>query len=157
MSVETFPVVTRQTIYHQAVRYLSYREHAVSELRIKLLKKFDSESEVIFVLERLLREDLVSDQRFAEAYIRARVNKGFGPVHIGYELVNRGVTKRIAEKALNDCDFFWDDEINKVWRKKFKHIQLEDAQDKMQQWRFLQYRGFSHYQIKSLFSRFNHL
>jgi len=142
-------------IYNQAIRYLSYREYAIEELRIKLLKKFDSELEIARVLEQLLNDDLLSEQRYAESYIRARVNKGYGPEHIRNELMSKGLAKSTAEKALKDSDIVWDEEVYKVWTKKFKTTQIDDTQDKARQWRFLQYRGFSHDQIKTLFSRIN--
>ena len=154
MHVET-PQALVQQIYHQAIRYLSYREYAIDELRLKLHKKFDSEREITQVIDRLLHEDLLCEHRYAESYIRARVNKGFGPLHIFRELLNRGIKKNIVDKALNESEIVWADEIFKVWNKKYKHLPVDDPQDKMLQWRFLQYRGFSHEQIKDLFSRLN--
>jgi len=142
-------------IYNQAIRYLSYREYAVGELRAKLLKKFDSKLGITQVLERLLTEDLLSEQRYAESYLRARVNKGYGPEYIRNELISRGLKKTLIDKVLQNSDIVWEEEVYKVWNKKFKATQLDEIQDKARQWRFLQYRGFSHDQIKVLFSRVN--
>lgn len=154
MNIEASKSITQQ-IYNQAIRYLSYREYAVEELRIKLLKKFDSELEISQVLDQLLNDNLLSEQRFAESYIRARVNKGYGPEYIRNELKYRGLANYVIEQALNECEFVWDEEVYKVWMKKFNQTPNDDAQDKAKQWRFLQYRGFSTEHIKMLFSRFN--
>ena len=142
-------------IYNQAIRYLSYREYAIEELRTKLLKKFDSELEVAQVLEQLLSDDLLSEQRFAESYIRARVNKGYGPEHIRSELMQKGLAKWAIDQALKDSEFVWSEEVYKVWVKKFNQAPNDNMQDRVRQWRFLQYRGFSNEHIKMLFSRFD--
>jgi len=142
-------------IYNQAIRYLSYREYAIEELRSKLLKKFDSEWEVGQVLERLLNDDLLSEQRYAESYIRTRVKKGYGPEHIRNELMQKRLAKMDIERALADGEFVWGEEIYKVWLKKFNQAPNVKMQDRAKQWRFLQYRGFSNEHIKMLFSRFD--
>jgi len=139
-------------IRNQAIRYLSYREHAISEMRAKLLKKFDSVFVIDQVLAFLLDEDLLSEERYAESYIRVRVSKGYGPEHIRNELSYKGISKSVIRQSFDLNEIDWDQEIRKVWAKKYQKISVESqVQDRAKQWRFLLYRGFSRDQINRLF------
>ena len=74
-----------------AVRSLGQREHARRELERKLIRKGHPPELVARVLDYLVDHDLQSDHRFAEGFVRSRVQKGYGPVKIRQELASRGV------------------------------------------------------------------
>ena len=57
---------------------LARREHSAFEVRRKLKQKDLPESEIEEAVERLQQEGLLSDRRFAEAYIHMRAGKGYG-------------------------------------------------------------------------------
>jgi regulatory protein len=125
-----------------AVRLLSRREHSAFEIRDKLLKRdFDSE-EVDRVIIELQQGGWLSDERFAEAYIRMRQLKGFGPVRIAMELNERGVKEHIVDDYLHADDDSWRQTLEQQYRKKYKDKPIDDYNDKAKRIRFLQYRGF---------------
>ncbi len=126
-----------------AVRLLSRREHSAFEIRDKLLKRdFDSE-EVDRVIIELQQGGWLSDERFAEAYIRMRQLKGFGPVRIAMELNERGVKEHIVDDYLHTDDDSWRQTLEQQYRKKYKDKPIDDYNDKAKRIRFLQYRGFT--------------
>ena len=126
-----------------AVRLLSRREHSAFEIRDKLLKRdFDSE-EIDRVIIELQQGGWLSDERFAEAYIRMRQLKGFGPVRIAMELNERGVKEHIVDDYLHANDDSWRQTLEQQYRKKYKDKPIEDYSDKAKRIRFLQYRGFA--------------
>ena len=126
-----------------AVRLLSRREHSALEIRDKLLKRdFDSE-EIDRVIIELQQGGWLSDERFAEAYIRMRQLKGFGPVRIAMELNERGVKEHIVDDYLHADDDSWRQTLEQQYRKKYKDKPIEDYSDKAKRIRFLQYRGFA--------------
>ena len=126
-----------------AVRLLSRREHSAFEIRDKLLKRdFDSE-EIDRVIIELQQGGWLSDERFAEAYIRMRQLKGFGPVRIAMELNERGVKEHIVDDYLHADDDNWRQTLEQQYRKKYKDKPIEDYNDKAKRIRFLQYRGFA--------------
>ncbi len=126
-----------------AVRLLSRREHSAFEIRDKLLKRdFDSE-EVDRVIIELQQGGWLSDERFAEAYIRMRQLKGFGPVRIAMELNERGVKEHIVDDYLHADDDSWRQTLEQQYRKKYKDKPIDDYNDKAKRIRFLQYRGFA--------------
>ncbi len=152
MSLSTEIAECRKQIRHQAIRYLSYREHAVDELRHKLRLKFDEVYEIDQILEQLLAEDLLSEERYAESYLRARMNKGFGPDRIRAELRHKGIKKSLVEKTLRASEIDWDQKIRKVWMKKFGGSKPDDLPSQLTQSKFLLYRGFPFEKIKQLLS-----
>jgi regulatory protein len=74
-----------------ALNLLARREHSRMELTQKLKLRNFSENEISQTIEQLTQQDLQSDKRFAECYMRSRAEKGFGPVRIKFELREKGV------------------------------------------------------------------
>lgn len=134
---------------------LARREHTRKELITKLVSRDFAESVVSAVLDRLREENLQSDDRFAEAYVNMRTNKGYGPVRILQELQERGVSSELQEMYIDDRDSDWLDRIRDVREKKFGHEAPADYQASMKQARFLQYRGFTHAQIRHVLNNFD--
>ncbi|NOQ89833.1 MAG: hypothetical protein GQ549_02695 [Gammaproteobacteria bacterium] len=132
---------------HVAVRLLSRREHSAEELRQKLVKREFEADEIANALLELKQGDWQSDERYAEAYIRSRQLKGFGPVRIASELRERGVDELIVDHYLLADDDVWWQTIVHEYQKKYHGSRFEDYQEKAKRMRFLQYRGFSLDQI----------
>jgi len=126
-----------------AVRLLSRREHSALEIRDKLVKREFDDKEITQAIADLIEGDWLSDERFAEAYIRMRQIKGFGPIRISIELNERGVDESIVEACLNARDTLWAQSLVEQYKKKYKNKAVEDYSDKAKRIRFLQYRGFA--------------
>ena len=125
-----------------AVRLLSRREHSALEIRDKLLKRDFEEEEIAQTISELQQGGWLSDERFTEAYIRMRQQKGFGPIRIAIELNERGVKESIVDSFLQADDESWRLTLEQQYAKKYKHKEIEDYNDKAKRIRFLQYRGF---------------
>ena len=146
MIEEIFP-----TIYNKALDIISRREHSKKEVRDKLLKKFDDLSVIEDVIEKLIKNSLLNDSRYAEMYTRARKRKGFGPKRIGYELNSRGVSETLSSIAIEE-EGGWLEAAENAFNKKFKDGISSDFKTKLKQKSFLQNRGFSFKEIDSIFS-----
>jgi regulatory protein len=132
---------------------LAYRDHSTAELFRKLHHDKDfNEVEVHAALLVLQQEGLLNDARFTENFIRYRCSKGYGPVRIRAELLERGVAQNLIEQHLQIADNVWLDKVRKVWDKRFKGSLPQDFRARAQQMRFLQYRGFTTEQINSIFN-----
>ncbi len=123
---------------------LARREHSWFELERKLKLKGFAPEEIPRALDGLVRDGLLSDERFAEGYCRMRVNRGYGPRRIQQELLERGVsdtliTLVIAEYRQAD----WIELARSAWRKKFSGKLPREYKAWATQRRFLQYRGFT--------------
>ncbi len=126
-----------------AVKLLSRREHSALEIRDKLLKRDFEEEEIAQAISELKQGGWLSDERYAEAYIRMRQQKGFGPIRIAMELQERGVEESIVEAFMHDSEESWQQILERQYLKKYKNRPVEDYNDKAKRIRFLQYRGFS--------------
>jgi len=139
-----------RTVRVAAMDYLSRREHAIHELRQKLLGKDYEPEEVDTALERLCQQGLLSDERFTEAFIAYRQQRGSGPFKINAELRQKGVSDAMIARFLDERDSHWLDIARDVRNKKFGDALPSDIKEKARQTRFLQQRGFTHEQTRSL-------
>lgn len=131
---------------------LARREHSETELVRKLRIRNFPESDVRLVLANLIQEGLLSHSRFVESYIHSRRKKGYGPIRIQAELMERGIAEDFVDQQLNMSDNAWFTDVRTVWQKRFKGQLPRDFKARAQQMRFLQYRGFTHEQIESIFN-----
>lgn len=132
---------------------LARREHSQAELRRQLLQKNFDAKEIEMVLCDLQKEGLQDDRRFVENFIYYQKNRGAGPLRIRAALLERGIHQDLIEQHLNIDDNDWLDQIRKVWQKRFKNTQPDNLKTRMQQKRFLYYRGFTHEQIEHLLQK----
>jgi len=134
-----------------AMDLLARREHSMLELRRKLDSRGMPAELVQDALAQLAEEGLISEQRFAESFVSARVRRGQGPVRIRGDLLQRGVEEALAEQALEAADCDWLELAREVRRKRFGRAQPESYPERARQSRFLQYRGFTGEQIRAAF------
>ena len=129
---------------------LARREHGVSELSRKLkLKGFDSEM-VDEAVEGLRRDKLVSDERFCEAMINSRLNRGNGPVKVRYELRSKGVPEHIVDRVMDELIPDWQKSLVNLIKKKYAGQLSGTPAERVKQVRFLSSRGFPHDMIYSV-------
>lgn len=143
--------MSEQEVRNTAMKLLAQREHSRYELQSKLrVRKYDDDI-IEQVLDKLKQANLQSDTRFSEAYTHMKMCRGFGPVRIRQELHDRGIDNELIEQCLAiDLDE-WVRAVNEVRCKKFGVEVPQDFVERAKQMRFLQYRGFTTEQIKSLF------
>ena len=125
-----------------AMNLLSRREHSMRELTVKLNRRFPDEALVAAELQRLVDENLQSDTRFAESFVRQRANRGYGPARVLADLRQRGLTETEFHNALESNDIDWCTLAAQVYLKKFGEAEPRDLHEKGKRARFMQYRGF---------------
>ena len=132
----------------KAMDYLARREHARAELLNKLTR-FGFEPDVAAdAVESLIEDGLQSDERFTEAFVRARINQGKGPARIRVDLKERGVAAVLVDEALAESGQDWFALAREVRLKKFGAACPNEFKEKARQMRFLQSRGFEPDQIQ---------
>ena len=82
----------------RAMDLLARREHSRYELSGKLRDRFPEAGPGLIdeVLAALEEENLLSDQRFAEEFLRMRMRRGFGWLHIRADLQSRGLNDALT-------------------------------------------------------------
>jgi len=106
---ETAPCNDASVLRRAAMDYLARREHSFYELTQKLNKKFpESDSSLLLeALDVLKTENLQSDDRFTESYVRYRKSRGFAYLHIRADLAGRRVSEMVVAKYLSKADEHW--------------------------------------------------
>ena len=129
-------------VENAAVRLLGHREHGRLELARKLIGKGHARDVVDVVVGRLAELELVSDERFAEVFIRSRVAKGQGPLRIRSELRDRGIEDRLVDEVLTETGAYWRDCAERARCKRFGDADPDSRDTWARQARFLSQRGY---------------
>lgn len=140
-------------IYRALIAHLARREHSLHELTQKLNKRFAEHEQLICrALDKAIADGYQCDQRFAEAYTRSRINKGFGRERIAIELRQKGVSQDLIEHSVSQLQEAnaEQDALAYTWQKKF-NAPPQSFNEKIKQIRFLRYRGFSVEQIEHFY------
>ncbi len=107
------------------------------------------------MVEALAGANLVSDERFVEARILARRQRGYGPVHIRRDLEEKGIDRGLIDRWIDMNDREWLDDLRDVKQKKFGARPPATAAERARQMRFYQYRGFTMEQIRKILGQNN--
>ena len=136
--------LTEADVHEVAVRYLTRREYGIEELRQRLIHRGSDPSIAEQVVSALADENLVSDQRFTEMYIRTRVRRLFGPLKIRGELRGLGISDHLIADAMPADQETWFDNATQ-WAAK-RHKGELDYAGRAKIYRGLMNRGFTHEQ-----------
>ena len=128
---------------------LSRREHSEKEIYLKFVNLVNSKDTLLEEILKLKEEGLISNQRYAEAYIRSRFHSGFGPIRIKYELEKKGVIEAIIKTAFQETDLDWDDKLKSEFKKKYESNNMKISNDNKIS-KFFLYRGFDLEKISKL-------
>lgn len=134
---------TPADIRRSAMDLLARREHSYAELQRKLRQRGAPSDLAEIELDRLVEDGLLSDERFCEAYIYARSQRGYGPARLREELRQRGVSESLVERSLAEADRDWQALADQVFAKRFPEGVAREPAERGKQLRFMQYRGFS--------------
>jgi len=137
---------------HQALHALARREHSRLELERKLAMRGHGADVIALTLDHLEQTGLLDTHRFCESFVRSRISKGQGPTRIERELTDRGVDAALAGDYVHRMQD-WSALAREVRRRKFGEDVPDSYKERARQSRFLQYRGFSHEQIRAAMTR----
>ena len=103
-------------ILDKMAKYCAYQERCVKDVRDKL-KTFDiPKEEKIKILDYLMTNRFVNDERFAKSFVRGKVNQsGWGLNKIRFHLMQKGIDLETIEEALGQTD-------EEVYRQRLKDI-----------------------------------
>ena len=90
-------------LYETAVRALMRRAHSVHEMKKSLERRSDDKAMVKAVLDRLKRQGMIDDARYAKQFTRQRAEiRKQGKFRIARELRARGIPDRYIDVALEE-------------------------------------------------------
>ena len=134
-----------------AYRLLGRREYSRQELSNRISRKWPQATDIQLLVDRLEEENLVSDERFAESFLRSRVQRHQGPMKIKAELRGKGVPDAIISGALESMSGGWK-ALAAEWLER-QHSGTIEFADKQKYYRRLVNRGFTHDQTMDVLNR----
>ena len=86
-------------------KYCAYQERCVKDVRDKLKTLDLPQEEKDKILDYLLDNRFVNDERFAKSFVRGKVNQsGWGLNKIRFHLMQKGIAKETIDEALGQTD-----------------------------------------------------
>ena len=92
-------------VLDKMAKYCAYQERCVKDVRDKL-KTYDlPQEDRDKILDYLLDNRFVNDERFAKSFVRGKVNQsGWGLNKIRFHLMQKGIAKDLIDEALRQTD-----------------------------------------------------
>jgi regulatory protein len=95
---------TEAAVYEAAIKILMRRAHSVHEMKKALARRCEDDKIVRGAVERLKRENLLDDARYAKQFTRLRTeSRKQGEFRIARDLRARGIPDRHIETAIKDA------------------------------------------------------
>lgn len=119
-------------VLDKMAKYCAYQERCVKEVTDKL-KTFDiSEKEKDEILNYLIDNRFVNNERFVRAFVRGKINQsGWGLNKIRFHLVQKGIDKETIDEALQSFDEeAYRQRLIEVLRVKAKTVKAENDYEK---------------------------
>ncbi|MCL2167545.1 MAG: RecX family transcriptional regulator [Lentimicrobiaceae bacterium] len=104
------------------LKFCAYQDRSIAEVRTKLKGAILSEDEIATIINQLIAEDFLNEERFAENYVNAKLKtKGWGYAKIKFHLQQKGISNDIIHNALNNIEKTdWNEQLQKnieKWKK----------------------------------------
>ena len=105
MSKQPAKPLTPDQVLDKMAKYCAYQERCVKEVKDKL-KTFDIPEEAkAEILDYLLDNRFVDDERFTKSFVKGKVNQsGWGMNKIRFHLMQKGIAKELIDEALGQTD-----------------------------------------------------
>ncbi|MBP7152552.1 MAG: RecX family transcriptional regulator [Paludibacteraceae bacterium] len=132
-------------LFHKAASYCSISEHCISDVEEKLVAWKVPEPQRKKLINKLLEEDFINENRYALAFVRDkfRFNK-WGKIKIELSLKAKGLNPEIIQMALSAIDEGeYQEMLASILKSKLATLEYEYEYEKQGKlFRFAQSRGF---------------
>lgn len=140
----TKPLSADQVLDKMA-KYCAYQERCVKDV-VEKLKTFDlNEQDKKEILNYLIDNRFVNDERFAKSFVRGKINQsGWGLNKIRFHLIQKGIDKALIDEALQGTDEeIYRQRLLDILRSKSKTVKAaNDFEKKRKLAAFAMQRGF---------------
>ena len=145
ISQERLDYLRDQVVYakasQRALDFLSHRPRTVREIEDKLSEDYPPDI-TGRVMDMLFEYKYVDDASYAVEYVRERVNMGYGPLKIEWELRNRGIGQELIDTALEQVSEIHVKSAAAALRAKYRNKPEMDDKERSRAFNFLLRRGF---------------
>lgn len=139
------PPLDPKKTYLSVSRYCEYQDRCEQEVRLKLQFLGVQQSKINSIIDQLVNEDLINEERFSMNYARGKFRiKQWGRVRIRAELRAKGISTSHITKALNTLDpATYQQAFHELAVKKLESLNSGNDQVRRKKlWNLLIYRGW---------------
>jgi len=96
-------------------KFCAYQDRSITEVRTKLKGYPLLEEEIEAIVNQLIEEDFLNDERFASGFVKSKLQaKGWGYAKIRFHLQQKGIAESLIKNALNEIDETdWNEQLHK--------------------------------------------
>lgn len=143
----------REIAYLKTLKYINYRDRSEKEVRQYLSEKDIPDEILEDVVERLRRNGLIDDLRFAQNWVENRSTfRPRGRRALAYELRQKGIPESILQDVLDQCNEEHLAYLAAVKQsRKIENLEWSDYRKKLSG--FLSRRGFGYDTISTILNR----
>ena len=124
--------LTPDQVLDKMAKYCAYQERCVKDVKDKL-RTFDISQEAKDkILEYLMENRFVNDERFAKSFVRGKINQsGWGVNKIRFHLIQKGIDKELIDEVLGQTDEeFYRQRLVDVLKTKAKTVKADSDFEK---------------------------
>lgn len=158
MSSKNSQPLTLEQAMGYARKYCALQERCPKDVKCKLNEKGLDDVEAMKIVNKLIKSNFISEQRYAELYVRSKIHQShWGRIKIRNMLSMKQIPKTIISKALSSIDEQEYKEIlESLMKKKLDNINTTDEYQRKYQLRYhLSSHGFENELIEELFEKNN--
>jgi regulatory protein len=144
------PEKPRRSAYDKALGLLARREHSRKELKLKLRQGGYEGEESTAAIDRLGEQHYQDDERFAEALVRSRVSRGYGPMRLRVELKSHGLSDARIRQLLDEAEVDWVASAAEQLHRRYGRAGSADYAERAKRSQFLLRRGFDAATVRSV-------
>ena len=86
-------------------KFCAYQDRSVAEVRTKLKGYIVLEEDIENVINELIEEEFLNDERFAANFVKSKLRaKGWGAAKIKFHLKQKGISNEIITTVLNEVE-----------------------------------------------------
>ena len=124
--------LTPDQVLDKMAKYCAYQERCVKDVRDKLNTYDIPEEEKAKILDYLLDNRFVNDDRFAKSFVRGKINQsGWGVNKIRFHLIQKGIDKELIDEVLGQTDEeFYRQRLVDVLKTKAKTVKADSDFEK---------------------------
>jgi regulatory protein len=133
------------TLLEKIVKFCVYQDRSVNETRLKIRSLKISKEDEQQIIDRLLRDHFLDDQRFAENFARGKMDsKGWGIAKIKAGLFQKGIPEQLIQSVISEIDV--DQYANNLQKEiaKWNRSNTLNSETKPKLIRFLLSKGYSY-------------
>ena len=124
-----------------AMDHLCRREMSFHELVARMMVAKYPEEQAYEAVSQLRSENLQNDERFVEAYVLSKIQRGHGPNKIRYDIKAKQVGEHLVNRILMNYEDQWSEIAITALQKHYHPSELKDLTIKQKAFQYLLRKG----------------